>query len=102
MAEKFKYGPLVYNCFGEDDDSGNYWWAGAPPVAYEEPSGPFRMPVDEYGNQCLPGNCILHPNCSIDEWESFELFPVPSLPVFFQGQLTIQPAQKTKNVAKIH
>jgi len=79
MAEKFKYGPLVYNCFGEDDDSGNYWWAGNPPVAYEAESGPFRMPVDEYGNQCLPGNCILHPNCYVDEWESFELFPVPSL-----------------------
>ena len=79
MAEKFKYGPLVYNCFGEEDDSGNYWWAGNPPVAYEEPSGPYRIPVDENGNQCLPGDCILHPNCRVEEWESFELCKIPSL-----------------------
>jgi len=79
MAEKFKYGPLVYNCYGEEDDSGNYWWAGNPPVAYEEPSGVFRIPVDANGNQCLPGECILHPNCRVEEWESFELFRIPSL-----------------------
>ena len=79
MAEKFKYGPLVYNHFGEDDDSGNYWWAGNPPVAYEAESGPFRIPVDAMGNQCLPGECILHPNCRVEEWESFELCKIPSL-----------------------
>ena len=79
MAEKFKYGPLVYNCLGEDDDSGNYWWAGNPPVAYEEESGPYRIPVDANGNQCLPGECILHPNCRVEEWESFELCKIPSL-----------------------
>ena len=79
MTEKIKYGPLVYNHFGDPDDSGNYWWAGNPPVAYEEESGPYRIPVDEDGNQCLPGNCILHPNCDVEEWESFELFKVPSL-----------------------
>ena len=79
MTEKFRYGPLVYNHFGEDDDSGNFWWAGNPPVAYEEESGPYRIPVDVEGSQCLPGNCILHPNCRIEDWESFKLFPVPSL-----------------------
>jgi hypothetical protein len=37
MAEKFTYGPLVYNSLNEEsDDSGNYWWAGNAPVAYEE------------------------------------------------------------------
>ena len=79
MAEKFRYGPLVYNCFGEEDDSGNYWWSGSPPVAYEQPSGVYRIPVDAMGNQCLPGECILHPNCRVEEWESFELFKIPSL-----------------------
>ena len=39
MAEKFRYGPLVFNSFGEEDDSGNYWWPGNPPVAYEAASG---------------------------------------------------------------
>ena len=79
MSEKFRYGPLVYNSFGEADDSGNYWWPGNPPVAYEAESGPFRIPVDAEGNQCLPGDCILHPNCRVEEWESFESFKVPSL-----------------------
>jgi hypothetical protein len=69
MAEKFRYGPLVYNCFGDEDDSGNYWWAGSPPVAYEEESGLYRIPVDKYGNQCLPAECILHPNCRVEEWD---------------------------------
>jgi len=79
MSEKFRYGPLVYNSFGEADDTGNYWWPGNPPVAYEAESGSFRIPVDAEGNQCLPGDCILHPNCRVEKWESFELFKVPSL-----------------------
>jgi hypothetical protein len=79
MAEKFRYGPLVFNSFGEEDDSGNYWWPGNPPVAYEQPTGVYRIPVDSNGNQCLPGECILHPNCRVEEWESFELFKIPSL-----------------------
>ena len=79
MSEKFRYGPLVYNSFGEADDSGNYWWPGNPPVAYEQESGPFRIPIDAEGSQCLPGDCILHPNCRVEEWESFELYKVPSL-----------------------
>ena len=79
MTKKFRYGPLVYNCIADEDDSGNYWWAGNPPVAYEEESGPYRMPVDSFGNQCLPGDCILHPNCRVEEWESVEIFKVPSL-----------------------
>lgn len=71
MAEKFRYGPLVYVGFSEDenDEEGNYYWAGNPPVAYEQPSGVFRIPVDEFGNQCLPGQCILHPNCRVEEFE---------------------------------
>ena len=79
MAEKFRYGPLVFNHLSEDDDSGNFWWAGNPPVAYEQPTGVYRIPIDEYGNQCLPGECILHPNCRVEKWETFEPFKVPSL-----------------------
>jgi hypothetical protein len=69
MTEKFRYGPLVYNCFGEDDDSGNYWWSGAPIVGYEQPEGIWKIPVDADGNQCLPGECILHPCCRVEEWD---------------------------------
>ena len=79
MAEKFRYGPLIFNHLSEDDDSGNFWWPGNPPVAYEQPTGVYRIPIDEYGNQCLPGESILHPNCRVEEWETFEPFKVPSL-----------------------
>ena len=79
MAEKFTYGPLIYNSFGEEDDSGNYWWPGNPPVAYEQPKGIYRIPIDSNGNQCLPGESILHPNCRVEEWESFEIVKIPSL-----------------------
>lgn len=81
MAEKFTYGPLVYNCFGDDDDSGNYWWPGNPPVGYEEETGPYRIPVDAEGNQCLPGESILHPNCRVEEFEYNETLEddLPSL-----------------------
>jgi hypothetical protein len=79
MAEKFKYGPLIYNSIADETDEGNYWWSGSPPVAYEAPSGRYRIPIDASGNQCLPGECILHPNCRVEEWESFKLFKVPSL-----------------------
>lgn len=72
--EKFTYGPLVYNFFGEEDDSGNYWWTGDPPVGYEEDSGVFRIPVCANGNQCLPGDTILHPNCSVEEWDECAVF----------------------------
>jgi hypothetical protein len=80
MTEKFRYGPLVYNCFGEDDDSGNYWWSGPPVVGYEQPEGVWKIPIDELGNQCLPGECILHPNCRVEEWtEHAVLVKVPDL-----------------------
>jgi len=79
MEEKFRYGPLIYNHLNDPDDSGNYWWSGTPPVGYEEPSGIYKIPIDAQGNQCLPGDCILHPNCRVEEWETFEPFQVPSL-----------------------
>ena len=57
--EKFKYGPLVWNCIGQDgeDDAGNYYWPGNPPVTYDE----MGLPVDKDGRQCLPMDCPFHP-----------------------------------------
>ena len=80
MTEKFRYGPLVYNCFGDDDDSGNYWWSGSPVVGYEQPEGVWKIPIDELGNQCLPGECILHPCCRVEEWTEHSILgSIPSL-----------------------
>ena len=55
--EKFKFGPLVWNCIGEDDDDGNYYWPGNSPVAYDE----MGLPVDKEGKQCLPLESPFHP-----------------------------------------
>ena len=58
--EKFKYGPLIWNCIGdeEDDEEGNYYWPGNPPVAYDD----LGVPVDKDGRQCLPLDCPFHPH----------------------------------------
>ena len=61
MAEKFRYGPLVWNHIDDDDDSGNYWWTGLAPVDYDK-SG---IPVDIKGLQCLPMSCPIHPGYEI-------------------------------------
>lgn len=63
MSEQFRYGPLVYVSvetinIDEENSEGNYYWPGLPPVAYD----PIGIPVDENGQQCLPGECILHLN----------------------------------------
>ena len=83
MAEKFKYGPLIWNHVDDEDDSGNYWWSGLPPVSYDDAG----IPVDEKGLQCLPMSSPVHPSYnikhsvfnvvlqdhlpSIDEWQSW-------------------------------
>lgn len=61
MEEKFRYGPLVWNHIDDDDDSGNYWWAGLAPVKYDH----MGIPSDEKGLQCLPMNCPVHPGYNI-------------------------------------
>jgi len=79
--KKYKYGPLIYNTTADDDDSGNFYWNGMPPVGYDE----MGIPIDPNGNQCLPFECPLHPNHSptnfkynewledeLPTWESFE------------------------------
>ena len=64
--EKFKYGPLVWNCAGQDfeDDENNYYWPGNPPVAYDE----WGLPVDKDGRQCLPLDCPFHPHYSFKDF----------------------------------
>ena len=61
MAEKFKYGPLIWNHVDDEDDSGNYWWSGLPPVSYDDAG----IPVDEKGLQCLPMSSPVHPSYNI-------------------------------------
>ncbi|MGB0790401.1 MAG: hypothetical protein ACPGRT_02865 [Flavobacteriaceae bacterium] len=55
--EKFRYGPLIYITQGMDEDEGNYFWNGNPPVAYDS-SG---VPIDSDGMQCLDVTSVLHP-----------------------------------------
>lgn len=66
--EKYKYGPLVYNTTADEDDSGNFYWNGMPPVGYDE----MGIPVDPNGHQCLPFECPLHPNHSPSDFEDCE------------------------------
>ena len=48
--EKYKYGPLVYNTTTDEDDSGNFYWNGMPPVGYDS----MKIPIDPNGNSaCL-------------------------------------------------
>jgi len=62
--EQFKYGPIVYNTSDTDDDSGNYYWAGEPPVGYDSTG----LPIDSRGFQCLDAvQCPLHPSYQVTE-----------------------------------
>ena len=56
--EKFKYGPLIYITVNDVDEDGNFYWAGKPPVGYDE----LGIPIDSDGMQCLPVESPLHPN----------------------------------------
>ena len=62
--EKFKYGPLVWNCIGDENEEGNYYWPGNPPVAYDE----MGLPIDKDGRQCLPIDCPFHPHYSFKDF----------------------------------
>jgi hypothetical protein len=55
---KYTYGPLIWNCTTEDDNSGNYWWPGNPPCGYDDTG----IPIDEKGFQCLPIDSLIHPD----------------------------------------
>lgn len=66
--EKYKYGPLVYNTtHPDDDDSGNFYWPGLPPVGYDD----LEIPIDEKGFQCLDDSSPLHPHFKPTETESY-------------------------------
>lgn len=71
-----KYGPLNY-ITDLNDDEGNYYWPGPPPVGYDD----IGIPIDEFGNQCLPGECILHLNHipTDTEWNNFLGDYIPTL-----------------------
>ena len=56
--EKFKYGPLIWNSANEDDESGNYFWNGKPPVDYDREG----IPLHDEGMQCLPIDSPDHPS----------------------------------------
>ena len=77
--EKFKYGPLIWNCINEDDESGNYFWNGKPPVEYDR----MNIPIDEEGMQCLPIGSPVHPTWQPDEkqfvFNDFLQSEIPSL-----------------------
>lgn len=80
--EKYKFGPLVYVTSGMDDSEGNYFWAGLPPVGYDE-SG---IPVDQNGLQCLDISCPLHPSWEPTETTRNEVLKsdIPSIKHFRQ------------------
>ena len=77
--EKFKYGPLIWNCFTEDDESGNYYWNGSPPVGYDLDG----IPIDKDGLQCLPIESPVHPSwVGVEEkyeFNEFLGFKIPSI-----------------------
>ena len=78
--QKYKYGPLIYVIGGMDDDEGNYFWAGLPPVGYDE----YGVPIDKNGNQCLDISCPLHPGFEPTETVFSEVlqFNIPSIEYF--------------------
>ena len=54
--EQYKYGPLTWATI--DDDSGNYYYPGTPPIGYDNQG----IPIDERGLQCLDILCPVHPD----------------------------------------
>lgn len=77
--EKFKYGLLIWNSVNEDDESGNYFWNGKPPVGYDDDG----IPIDQEGMQCLPIESPVHPSWESDknqlEYNDFLEFEIPSI-----------------------
>lgn len=63
MTDKFTYGPLIFVTQGMDEDEGNYYWNGSPPVGYDSEG----IPIDKNGFQCLDISCPLHPGYTSEE-----------------------------------
>tara|TARA_Y100000389_G_scaffold165312_1_gene169450 strand:- start:182 stop:601 length:420 start_codon:yes stop_codon:yes gene_type:complete len=76
---KFKYGPLVWNSINDEDESGNYFWNGKPPVDYDSDG----IPIDDDGMQCLPIASPVHPSWTAEsvqqEYNDFLGFEIPSI-----------------------
>ena len=92
LMEKYKYGPLVFNTSVDEDDSGNFYWNGMPPVGYDE----MNIPVDQNGNQCLSFECPLHPNhkpkeLKLNEWLGVELPTVQAFTEWFEDNFISVP-----------
>ena len=68
--EKYRYGPLIFVTKGMDEEEGNYFWAGDPPVGYDETG----VPVDKNGFQCVDIQCPLHPGYEPVETEFNDQF----------------------------
>jgi len=85
--EQFKYGPIVYNTSDTDDDSGNYYWAGEPPVGYDSTG----LPIDSRGFQCLDAvQCPLHPSYQVTEENNIST-------VFLNGEIDMDVTDKAKD-----
>lgn len=78
--KKYKYGPLVYITVGMDEEEGNYFWNGSPPVDYDVDG----IPVDKDGRQCLDISCPLHPSheAEITEYSEALTSDIPTLDSF--------------------
>jgi hypothetical protein len=79
--EKYRYGPLVYVPYGTtDDEEGNYYWNGSPPVGYDSRG----IPIDKNGHQCLDISCPLHPAFEPDEFEHSDILDsdIPTMKSF--------------------
>ena len=63
--EKYRYGPLIFVTQGMDEEEGNYYWNGNPPVGYDAAG----IPIDKNGQQCLDILCPLHPGYEPTETE---------------------------------
>ena len=80
LVEKFKFGPLVYNCVNEDDEEGNYYWPGNPPVDYDQ----WGIPVDAHGKQCLGLDCPFHPFHIFEDSETLDIVKNFKIPKSFK------------------
>ena len=58
MTELYRYGPIVFYTTPDEEDTGNYYWRGKSIIGYDD----MGIPVDEFGDQCLDLECILHPH----------------------------------------
>lgn len=65
-STKFKWGPLFYiTDIFSDNNVGNYYHPGLPPVSYSTRG----VPIDENGIECLDLSCPLHPDWAPNKFQ---------------------------------